>query len=84
MVLKKEGILIEVKKASKNLREEQIGKQLIVDIEKYKEYPGVSTLVCFIYDPEQWIENPEGLERDLEKLSTEKLNAEALVCPRGS
>lgn len=84
LVLKKEGILIEVKKTSKNLREKQIGEQLIVDIEKYKEYPGVRTLVCFIYDPEEWIENREGLERDLEKLSTEELNVEVFVCPRSA
>lgn len=83
-LLKKEGILIEAKKTRADHREKQIGKELIVDITKYKEYPEVNTLVCFIYDPEQWIENPEGLEHDLEKLSTEKLNVEAIVSPTGS
>ena len=38
-----------------------------MDIAKYKEYPNIRTLICFIYDPEKWIENPEGLKHDLEK-----------------
>lgn len=82
LVLKKEGILIEVKKTRASLREKQIGDELIVDIERYKEYPDISTLVCFIYDPKQLIENPKGLEHDLEKQSTERLNVEAYVSPR--
>lgn len=72
----------EVKKTSASLKEEQIGKQLIVDVAKYQEYKGVNTLICFIYDPEQWIENPKGLENDLQKLSTKKLKVEVFVCPR--
>jgi len=84
LVLKKEGIIIEVKKTNQNLREKLIGEQLIVDIAKYKEYSNISTLVCFIYDPEKWIENPKGIEHDLEKMSTERLSVEALVCPRVS
>ena len=81
LVLKKEGILIETKKTSANLREKQIGEELMLDIGKYKEYPGVDTMVCFIYDPEQWIENPDGLKHDLEKLSTKELNVEVFVYP---
>jgi len=84
LVLKSERISIEIKKTSESLKEDQIGKQLIIDVAKYKEYPGITTLVCFIYDPEQWIENPEGLEKDLRRLSTEELNVEAFICPRGS
>jgi len=83
-LLKKEGILIEAKNTRADHREKQIGKELIVDIARYKEYPEVNTLVCFIYDPEHWIGNPKGLEHDLEKLSTEKLNVEAIISPRES
>jgi hypothetical protein len=83
LVLKNEAIIIENKKTSKNLREGEIGKQLIVDIEKYKEYPNVTIMVCFIYDPENWIENPKGLKKDLEQLSTERLNVEVFISPYG-
>ena len=79
-VLKNEGILVEVKKTSKNTREKEIGEQLLVDIAKYKEYPNIRTLICFIYDPEKWIENPEGLKHDLEKKSTKELNVEVVIC----
>ncbi|MCR3907035.1 MAG: hypothetical protein NUK62_08445 [Tenericutes bacterium] len=80
-VLKSEGILIEVKKASQNLREKQIGEQLLVDIEKYKEHPNVSTLICFIYDLDNWIDNPRGFETDLQKCSAKELKVVASVCP---
>lgn len=79
-VLKNEGILVEVKKTSKNTGEKEIGKQLLVDIAKYKEYPNIRTLICFIYDPEKWIENPKGLKHDLEKKSTKELNVEVVIC----
>ena len=79
-VLKNEGILVEVKKTSKNTREKEIGEQLLVDIAKYKEYPNIRTLICFIYDPEKWIENPKGLKHDLEKKSTKELNVEVVIC----
>jgi hypothetical protein len=78
-VLKNEEILIEVKKTSKNTREKEIGEQLLVDIAKYKEYPNIRTLICFIYDPEKWIENPEGLKHDLEKKSPKELNVEVII-----
>jgi len=79
-VLKNEGILVEIKKTSKNAREKEIGEQLLVDIAKYKEYPNIRTLICFIYDPEKWIENPKGLKHDLEKKSTKELNVEVVIC----
>ena len=79
-VLKNEGILVEVKKTSKNTGEKEIGEQLLVDIAKYKEYPNIRTLICFIYDPEKWIENPKGLKHDLEKKSTKELNVEVVIC----
>jgi len=81
LVLKKEKILIEVKKSSVNVREKDLGDQLLEDIGRYKEYPDANIIVCFIYDPEHWIENSEGLKRDLEKLSTKNLNVEVIICP---
>ena len=84
LVLKEEKILIEIKKTSSTLREKELGSQLIEDIAKYKEYPDATILICFIYDPEHWLENPIGLTHDLEKQSTENLNVEVIICPRVS
>ena len=82
LVLKEEKILIEVKRTSAKVREKELGNQLIEDIARYKNYPNANVLVCFIYDPEHWVENPEGLIHDLEKQSTENLNVEVIICPK--
>lgn len=66
-LLKKEKIVIEVKKTRKSLKTKEIGEQLIIDIARYKEHPDCSLLVCFVYDPEGKISNPKGLIADLEK-----------------
>ena len=66
-LLKKEKLVIEVKKTRKNLTDKEIGEQLIVDIRKYAEHPDCSNLLCFVYDPEGRIGNPTGLEDDLSR-----------------
>lgn len=79
LVLKREKVLIEIKKTNSNVTEKELGNQLIEDITRYKEYPEATTLICFIYDPEHWIENPPGLKNDLEKQSTSKLIVEVII-----
>lgn len=59
--------VIEVKKTRESLTEKEIGDQLIVDIERYKNHPYCDKLICFVYDPEERINNPKGLIQDLEK-----------------
>ena len=61
-VLKKEGIIVEVKKTRSNLRDNEIGKELIVDIERYKARNDCKLVYCFVYDPDHYIRNPAGLE----------------------
>ncbi|MGA2681501.1 MAG: hypothetical protein ABSF44_06840 [Candidatus Bathyarchaeia archaeon] len=81
LVLKQERILVEIKKTSSRIREKELGNQLIEDITRYKDYPDANILVCFIFDPEHWIENPEGLRHDLEKQSSQSLTVEVIICP---
>ncbi len=64
-LLKKESIGVEVKKTRDTLRDGDIGSQLIEDIARYKTHPNCGSLVCFVYDPEQLLGNPTGLEDDL-------------------
>ena len=66
-LLKKENIVIEVKKTRNGLSEKEIGDQLIIDIARYKSHPECKILVCFVYDPEERILNPVGIENDLTK-----------------
>lgn len=64
-LLKNEKIVIEVKMARENLKDEKIGEELIIDIERYKSHPNCRALICFVYDPDRWIKNPIGLQKDL-------------------
>ncbi len=64
-LLKQESIIVEAKMTRENLLDHQVGDQLIVDIERYSEYPGFHTLVCMVYDPDHLLDNPRALEQDL-------------------
>lgn len=81
-LLKDEHLVVEVKKSRNTLRDKEIGKQLIEDIAKYKEHPDCRTLVCFIYNPEGLISNPTGLENDLRKSSTDRLDVRVYITPK--
>jgi hypothetical protein len=61
-VLKKEEIIVEVKKTRASLRDKKVGEELIIDIERYKGRKDCKLAYCFVYDPEQYITNPAGLE----------------------
>lgn len=66
-LLKSEKIVIEVKKTRNDLKDKELGKQLILDKEHYNVHPDCETLVCFIYDPDELLSNPNGLINDLSK-----------------
>ena len=58
-------IAIEVKKTRSNLKDREVGEELMIGIMRYQSHPKVKFLICFIYDPEGYIKNPAGLESDL-------------------
>jgi len=64
-LLKKEEILIEVKKTRTGLKEKQVREQLAIDIQQYRAHPDFKRLICFVYDPEGLVANPRGVEADL-------------------
>ena len=64
-LLKAEKIVVEVKKTRSKLGAKEIGSELADDILRYRSHPDCKTLVCFVYDPEERILNPRGLEHDL-------------------
>lgn len=66
-LLKNEKIVLEVKKTRNNMKDKDVGEQLIIDIAKYKAHPDCQKLICFVYDPDGKIGNPTGLINDLEK-----------------
>lgn len=66
-LLKQEKVVIEVKKTRSTMKDKDLGEQLIIDIAKYKAHPDCKRLICFVYDPDGRIVNPEGIVKDLEK-----------------
>lgn len=66
-LLKQEKVVIEVKKTRSTMKDKDLGEQLIIDIAKYKVHPDCKKLICFVYDPDGRIVNPEGIVKDLEK-----------------
>lgn len=64
-LLKRESIVIEMKKTRAGLGPKELSTQLIEDIERYKAHQGCVTLICFVYDPDGFIPNPRGIEADL-------------------
>lgn len=80
-LLKDEKIVIETKKSRKTLTEKQLGDELIMDTQRYKNHPDCRILFCFVYDPEGWIRNPAGIETDLSH-SDDDFKVEVLVAPK--
>ena len=79
-LLKKEKVVIECKKIRLGLGAKEVGEQLIVDAARYRTHPDCKTLVCFVYDPEGIIQNPEGL-KDLERESNDEFKILVYVYP---
>ena len=79
-LLKSEQTIIEIKKTRKGLNDRKLGEELTLDTQKYQVNPDCKTLVCFVYDPEERINNPRGLENDLEKV-TEKIEVKVFIRP---
>lgn len=64
-LLKNEKTVIEVKKTRRGLADKELGDQLIIDVDRYRSHPDCKKLICFVYDPEGRIGNPDGLTNDL-------------------
>lgn len=67
-LLKDAEIAIEVKMTRKGLKDKELGEQLIIDIANYKQHKGYKCLYCFVFDPDGYIRNPRGLEKDMQAL----------------
>ncbi|WP_342431107.1 hypothetical protein [Neobacillus sp. FSL H8-0543] len=81
-LLPQHGVVIETKMTNRGLSDKQIGEQLIIDFERYKQHPEYSHLVCFVYDKNSHITNPHGLINDLEKLSDQNMRITVFISPQ--
>ncbi len=84
-LLKDEEIAIEIKmtRSNEDNADDRIGRELLLDIDRYKEHPHCKTLICFVYDPNGRITNPERLTKDLLSKNTSKLQVVVHIRPMG-
>jgi hypothetical protein len=81
-LLKQEQVVVEVKKTRKGLDAREVGEQLIIDIKRYQAHQDCQTLICFVYDPEERIANPRGIENDLNGHHG-GLKVRVIIAPKG-
>jgi hypothetical protein len=82
-LLKEHALVIETKMTRSGLSTKELTSQLIEDVARYAAHPGCRTLVCFVYDPENRVVNPVGLERDL-SCTRNGMTVKALIFPKGA
>jgi len=82
-LLKAERLVLETKMTRRNLGQNQVGDELIVDMKRYRSHPDLRTLVCFVYDPGGFCRAPAALENDLTGVEG-RLRSVVVVCPRGT
>jgi hypothetical protein len=80
-LIAQEQIGIEAKRSRKRLDAKELGKQLINDIEHYKEHQKCKLLYFFVYDPEEYIKNPSQIENDLSKRRG-NMDVKVLIMPK--
>lgn len=81
-IINEHNIAIEVKKTRSNLKDKEIGEELLIDIARYQQsYSKINLLICFVYDPEGLIINPIGLEIDLNNTPS-NIPIKTIICPK--
>ena len=64
-----------------SLNDRKVGEELIIDIAHYRQRSECKALVCFVYDPEHRLKNPQVLENDLSK-KDDRLDVRVLIRPK--
>jgi hypothetical protein len=80
-VLKQEQVIVEVKKTRPTLKAKELGEQLIIDIARYQVHPDCKLLYCFVYEPDGYIKNPQGIENDLSR-SDDPFPVKVFIAPK--
>ncbi len=80
-LIKAEQIVIEIKKTRPSLKTKELRDQLIVDKDIYRTHPHCRTFIAFIYDPDGYIDNSIGFERDLSNTPGD-IRVKVIVAPR--
>ena len=78
-----EKIIVECKYITKSLTRKKLKMQLNNDIGDYQPQEDCDTLVFFIYDPYNLLENPRGFETDFNKRANEPFEIRTFIRPTG-
>lgn len=81
LLLNDSRLAVIVKKTRPGLNAKDITEQLKVDAARYRYHGRCTTLLCFMYDPDGRIGNPQGLETSLTSVS-DSFVVEVLVAPK--
>lgn len=82
-LLKREQTVVETKMTRERLDQRRVVEELTIDKAHYRGHPDCKTLVCFVYDPEHRLTNPDALEGDLSG-DDDGLATRVVVAPRPS
>jgi hypothetical protein len=77
-----EKVVIETKYRGSSLADKKLKTDLNTDIGDYQKIAHCQTIVFFIYDPENRIENPDGFEKDFNNRTHEKLTIKTFIRPK--
>lgn len=80
-ILPQEKIAIETKMTRKGLDRKRLVSELNDDIAFYQTHPNCDLLYILVYDPEERIENPRGVELELNKKHNE-MDVKLFIVPR--
>jgi len=80
-LLKNENVVIEAKMTSDTLKDRKICDELLLDIARYKSHPNCKTLIIFIYDKGDYLQNKGGVIKDLEVHKTAEMDIKVYIMP---
>ena len=79
-LLREHKIVCELKFVHSASHAKKVGGELTIDIAHYRQHPNCETLYAVIYDPNEYIANPDGLVSDLES-NTENPTVKVFILP---
>lgn len=75
------NLAMETKMTNSNLKDKELGEQLLIDIGRYKGNKDIKELIFFIYDKNEFLTNVAGIKNDIENISTNELKIKVYICP---
>jgi DpnII restriction endonuclease len=82
-LLKRERMVVETKMTRDRLDQAKVVDELVIDKAHYRQHPDCKTLVCFVYDPDHRLANPDALESDVSG-DENGLTTRVIVAPQPS